>query len=999
MKLKKGILLLFSGLFVFSLMSAAVVSNKTTQAETGVLEECLIRDIYILNETLTIPEAEITYGNEKKLATESILVYPDGRAVNRQTNVLSVAGEYSVIYSADFDGRTVKAEKPFHVKDKLYTVGNEETSSVYYGVSDRYEELADKEGIVLNLARDDVFYFNKVIDLRNKTSMDGLLTFFAAPAEKETCDAQTVTICLTDAYDAENYIVVDIKNNSQLGTWADPVVYCTANAVGQPKSGMASADWCRQDSWAGTTIVFSLAGKPAEEYNQELGEDVFTFSMDYENRAVYGENTLIMDLDDAKYLDTLWQGFTTGEAYLSISASRYISSSTQLVITDINGEALDVNEFYGAEAPRITVDFAGYEEDALPNAVVGKPYTLYDYKAETLYGNIRKEGVAVYYGYNTLSPVICNITDGKFTPLREGNYTIVYYAEDSYGHVTSREVRIKAVQAGDLSVNIVGQTAEGKLGNEIIAMQALETENSFGNIDVTITADDGNGNVYNVDTTTYGFRPHYAGIYTVTVNVSDYIDTVKKAFQIEVKSSDIPYIGEEPILPAYFIKNAGYRLPEIGAVDYITGVPVAIETELIIKEDGGNEKLLTDTEYIVKANSYVDVIYRANRNGKTTQIVRTVPVVDVGYGDSLTLAKYFAEDKGVQSIQEEDFVRVTTTQDGAQTTFINAVNANEFYLIWKMAKEYTDFSCVDFILTDTEDKEKFIQFSFVRNGSVIDFVLNNKLTYRVTDSYDINNPENLEIRYLNDNLVVYPVRDRALSVSETANGEPFTGFHKAYVTIRFSGVKENAGIDIMSMNRQSFVNIDIDIFPPQLSVPSVSGEKALGERIELSGATILDVLDPAVTAHMYVKAPDGSFVQSEDGILLNGENDVTIGYAFTVNQYGEYTVYYSAKDTSGKNVEYSYFITVVDRTPPVITLKDVKTQFKSNEKITLAQATATDDLDENLTVNVFVKYPTGAMSMIQNEFKPTTRGVYEVIYTCYDSNNNFATVSYKFEVI
>lgn len=984
-------------------------ANKTT-VFAGELSDCLLRETYTLNENLEIPSASITYNGQTHSATESVLVYPDGKAVVRRSNVLSASGKYKVIYSTEFDGKTVKAEKSFKVTEKLYSVGDEEKSSVYYGSDKRYEDAADNIGICLSLAKGDTFYYNKVIDLNQKKAPDTILKFFAVPMEKGTCDAQTVNVRLTDAYDPENYVSIEIKNVSHLGSWADPVVYCTANAVGQPKSGMTTdattgEDWCRQNSWAGTVIITSLCATPSPYYYDKVGEDAFTVSMDYSERGVYGRcgnssSQLIMDLDEAKYLDTLWNGFTTGEAFLSISASRYISSAARYVITDINGDEINSSEFYSEENAKIDVDFGAYTEDSLPKAIVGKEYRIFDFRTSVATGKIVREGAAVYYDYYSASPVTCNLEDGKFIPKREGEYCIVYYAENSFGIMTKKIVKVRVEKREGLKVEISGKAAEGKLGDEIKVVNGITVSDGSGIVNVKLKAADGNGHSYTCDERTFAFRPKYAGAYTVEIEVSDYIETVKETFEVRVSATNSAYIQENPVLPKYFIKGATYKLPTLTAEEYKSGKPVIVPTEILISEDGKAEKKITGCDYKVEANKEVKVIYRSVNDGEKYEKQANVPVADVGYGGKITPSVYFLQDKGVVATQNEDSVTLSTENNDAETTFVNAVNGDEVYLVWRFNKNKSDFSRVAFIVEDSEDGSAYTEFAYVRNGRNVSFYINGAFAYKVSENYDINNPSNLEFRYVNSEKAVYPVRDRSLPVRSNLSGKPFNGFKKVYVTFRFSGVSGASGIDVSVFNRQGLVNAEKDFFAPQMAVKSVAGDRKYGDCVYLKGAVVADVLDPVVKSSLYVKAPSGKHVVAEDGTELDGTCDVSKDYSFIVSERGEYEITYFATDyLSGRTTTYSYGISVIDTVAPVIMLSDAKKEFKPNEKITVAKGTAIDDIDGETKVFVFIKYSSGKMTALNDNLIATEKGEYEIIYTSYDSAGNMAIITYKIKVV
>ena len=92
------------------------------------------------------------------------LVFPSGKATATETVVLSEAGQYELVFQADFDGAVISAKKSFVVKKTLLQVNNDGSSA------------AIEDGkIVVSLAPDDVFTYNAVVDLTAVSSETPLL--------------------------------------------------------------------------------------------------------------------------------------------------------------------------------------------------------------------------------------------------------------------------------------------------------------------------------------------------------------------------------------------------------------------------------------------------------------------------------------------------------------------------------------------------------------------------------------------------------------------------------------------------------------------------------------------------------------------------------------------------------------------------------------------------------------------------------------------------------
>lgn len=73
-----------------------------------------VAESYAYNSNFTIPSATISYNGEEVVATQSVIVFPNG-ATKTNTVRLDVEGEYTIIYYATVNGKTISAEKKFSV--------------------------------------------------------------------------------------------------------------------------------------------------------------------------------------------------------------------------------------------------------------------------------------------------------------------------------------------------------------------------------------------------------------------------------------------------------------------------------------------------------------------------------------------------------------------------------------------------------------------------------------------------------------------------------------------------------------------------------------------------------------------------------------------------------------------------------------------------------------------------------------------------------------------
>lgn len=147
-----------------------------------------------------------------------------------------------------------------------------------------------------------------------------------------------------------------------------------------------------------------------------IGDEFFEVRWDYAERRVYGTSSLICDLDESLFFTSLWDGFTTGEVYMSIHAEGYQNSLMNMVITDIGDRKLSDNVFCDVDAPTLTVDYADYTASTVPDAQLNRPYRVFDATAYDSRDGQLPVTTNVYYNYRSTSKARIPVDNGVFTP-------------------------------------------------------------------------------------------------------------------------------------------------------------------------------------------------------------------------------------------------------------------------------------------------------------------------------------------------------------------------------------------------------------------------------------------------------------------------------------------------------------------------------------------------------------------------------------------------------
>lgn len=950
---------------------------------------------YELNETLVIPQGTVSYNGETHEATSVSLLYPSGVAKSGDTHLLDEAGVYTVRYEASVEGKSVREEKTFRVNYDLFTSATGE-SAFGYGT---HAYAPKKEGLVVSVPNKDTLTANQIIDLTKLTKHDNIISFFFTPTNIGTADCNETQIVLTDVYDPNNYVTIRFRSLSKTdGVWADPQTYIAANWTGGPTIGASHVG----DKY-GYPIQASITGNKAA-----IGSQIWSISMDYANRQIWTPTTCmyssyvgkpIADLDDSTITRYTWDGFTTGEVYLSIRGAQYNASSLNLVITDIAGVNLTATTCADTTAPTIAIDTGDYAENALPNGKKGVPYKIFPATAHDAYaGGEVDVQASVYRNYGTKNQSEYSLKNGCFVPQYTGEYTILYRARDRFNNLSEKQVAVQVDgNSENLDFEVEGKAVTGVAGEKVTLLQGISVTGEEGTVSTRVTATIGD-KTYEADEN-FQIVSVYAGVYTVKVEVSDYLETKAETFEVTLSTSDKPAILQEFVFPAYFITGQKYSLPNGYGYDVRTAMPQEIPAKIYIVEDNGAEKEVTANAFTVKAKNSLLIIYRVTNGVQSTDKAYACAVRDVGFGDTLRVSEYFVCDGNVSVTAAAKNVSFTTRENNAQVAFINSAQMEEFVLKFNVDGSKNQFEKVNVYLIDSQDFSQCVKFTYGKGKTYTYFAVNDGQPFSIPSNFDGTSADAFMLDYNNEGRTVRPFASLSVNVDKTVTGEEFFGFtsNKAYITFEFVGVTGESSVILYSINNQSFFDFDIDFMAPQIFTNKQSGDVNPGDKVTVYGARSYDVLDNYCSLTLKVVSPSGSLVTSDDNVVLDTKCDATKDYLVTATEYGNYSVIFTAKDSSGNSVVFRYGFTVVEDEPPTVSVETTTAYGKVGQAVQIREATATDNVtaSDKLTVYVFVTAPDCVTTQINDtEFMPTKKGKYTVYYYCSDAMGNTSVVSY-----
>ena len=1041
---RAALILALAILFLLTAAAAVLPMGEAVKVHAATVQSPLESD-YPVGTQLQIPDAVLsgTVGDEpfEVDARPSYVLFPSGSAISASgTLTLSEIGLYTVYYSAAVEGQTVTASDVFTVNETLYSVGS--LSSVSYGKMpasaieivptemreqapfNTFDALAEREGIILGLANGETFRYNRMIDVSDNTAADNLVSMFPMPETYGYADADRITLRFTDAYNENNYVEIYIAWRDEYWQWSMVAVYAAPNGQ-TPASYETSSGtiWKGIGGWGGRYINSSWAWNFSGV--SDMSQAITNIRWDYAEQNIYaspsveGDSDSVAKLTDYSYFEQLFEGFTTGEAFLSITASNYRANALNLMIYEIDGHDLSASGFESTARPVLSVDTEGYETDALPRAAVGVPYKIFTASAVHAYDGEVPVEAQVWYNYHSDRSTIVESSGGSFIPSRPGSYSIVYTATDRAGHSVTQVLDIAADTQGEMTFDIIGAASQGEAGTNVKLFDRIDPVGARGRVtyaaEVTFAQ---TGEIYDVDAENDTFFPMRSGAYTVRVVCSDYVSDVAKEFTVTVVSGSTPFIVDEPIIPQYFIRGAAYSLPDLSGYVFSDGEPTEKVADLAVLGDGITPiSPNTDGKYAIGAYGSVTLRYAVTDGSRVSEPLEyVIPVIDTGYGgSSLQLDKYFypltGENSFLASLKETTEIVFRTDADHAAASdgraemqFINSVQARSFEFRFATLAGSTSMEAISIRLTDRQDAGNAIELVFTAEGSRTMVRVNGGTPYFLATSF--NNPANAyyTVRYSSaTKRIVFLSGDSTqnIEVPLALDGSAFEGFSgdMIYFSFAFEGVFGPAAVRVMRLNNQTFNNLESDIIAPEYMIENMRGERELGSTFTLPAASAADVLDPNVTLTLAVTC-GGEYVRSQDGVLLDGTNDPYRSYSFVLDSTETYTIRYSASDSNRTATAMQYTVSVRDFTRATITLPE---GYATSAHVGDTVTAANPSLSEQGDLVVYLGLPNGTITRFaasggQYRFTAAEEGIYTVFYTMIDARGNFITESYRIAV-
>ncbi len=1002
--------------FAMLLFSATfALGQKTAYADV----KAAYKTVYVGD---SIEAAEYTLADGVQ-AEGLTVVYPSGGIYGGESFVMEQAGCYEVTYYATVgEARVEETRNYIAIRKPQNLIIAEEGMEVGFGkyeVESPYELKKETYGAIVNFKAGQSITFGATIKTSDLTEDYDIFDLIAMPSVFKETDFERLTVHVIDADNPDNYVEIIIDSSNAVDGDGQ-VSYVRAGANGQQVGGWEGSTYHTVNY--GTAVEHSfraLARVGDNRSNHTISEHSLTLSIDHFSKKVYcgpASNTstdklLVNDLDDdANYKGNHWNGFTSDEVIVKITAGKFAKSSGAVLIKSFGGYdfSTDIDDEI---APQITVEYEDW--DKTPVAQVGKNFPVFPFTAKDALDAQVKTNVWVYYLDENGQKITVDCDGESFFVKYAGAYEIVYTAEDYSKNEAVEKVKILAMErTPNILIGIEESLIEAEVYQtvEIPLASEMQVFGGSGCLEVERVVYAPNQEILDVKNT---LQLTKIGEYKVVYTVTDYLGTVAYGvIEINATGTEQPKFVEEPIFESKLIKGFTYALPQFLVVETVAGEIVELPCKTYVNGDLKEGLFKADGEQ-------VEIRYVAEGATGTSEWTRVISVADTEDGKYKN--EYFYTEDEVEIVNEKAYLALHFAKD-SDLQFIKPLYAKGFGLTLSYAKETTQFTKMAIVLTDAKNRSLSVTAQLFYDS--VDDVWSMQLPgYKGKMAYTTSK-DLLTFACSADGTKIIDTSGVAIaSMLAYDNGEPFQGFSdELYLNIVFEEVKGASSIFIkqicnqtMGYSKSKLEKASDEIKPVILLDGSFVMRQALGAKAYIPTAKAFDVLSQISKFTITVESPKGAVL---------GEGDAGEPLDITLSEAGYYKVNYYAEDSNGNRETIPYTILVNDTTAPTLTVKNtLKDTYKVGSKVKIPTYSATDN-GENCYIQVTLILPNNEMRLLhysengevtslldkenelyesafkadKNTFIVNKKGVYTLRIVAYDEYYNTTIEEIAFEV-
>ncbi len=1043
MKVRNNWMIALAVILVAVLYLGSLGSVKVSAAEMLAEQPELLTD-YMLGETVTVPQSTLLIDGQEHPAM-AVVYQPDGTAVTDSQIVLTQTGIYTVQYKAKVNSWWYSECVQFNVTSQPLNITGSPSSTYSYNT--------DKDTIALNLAQRDSFNFNHPINLNGKTKNDALISMYVTSQEVNVRDFEKIVVVLTDAYDPTNKVYIRLMGDWANITRPDDFSSDDPNNIYRYSryQSYISANFDGSKTWSfwnwqsekheivsqyggGLAVYFSLCNEAnvregCQNMTQEqdlyiLSYDAATNSLYHLGATPYPTQRLIADLDDPEFFGGQFKGFTNNEVYISVYAED-VYTSANITVTDIayNGKLDD--KVVDSTVPALAVDCAPYAQDAVPAAIVGKPYNIYPATVRDI--NIYNSDITkeVFLNYGTENQVAVDLVDGAFIAAVAGEYTIVYTKIDAFGNVGKQIVAVTAVaDAQPIQLQVADFKAVAGVAQKIDVPLVLTSDTRTGRLTLTITAErnDTKETVYQGYLDEYepvAYRFMMAGQWQVSYTVADHTqsDTKTVVCQADAGTSLIYDRFEDLQIDKTILTGSTYYLPTVKVVSFTDTEAVYTDAKIKINYGDKWQPVVSNRFTVTEEMGDFLLITYYDENNPDCAIYGTRSITNIGANGSYQLGKLFNTENATLTATS-NYLSFTAERN-ASVEMITKQNAENLSLVFQLNSKGQSFRKLNILLTDSVDEDiqlritlenlaKPIESSYLPTSYSSMYLNGDTGTTLNLQAGFVDSQKYYGLSYANLTQTVSctDISDskNGLTATSCVNGDAFTGFPSGMVFISFEMEAAGASPELMlySVNSQSMSSFQEDFFSPAIAVKgSYASTYQINQTVSTVTAHGIDVINGFCNAQITVSRIDGGIVSTVDGRLLE-KLDATKSYDFIADKYGEYVVYYYSKDANGNtndSVYYSFYVEDVEK-PSIELVSGAQQTVWTGTEFVMPDLKVSDNRSTVLYPTAVIENPDGRRNAVSDEpYIFDMEGSYKVNIVVYDEEGNRAQISYYVEVV
>ena len=946
---------------------------------------------FSVGERLSLSSAYGFYKGENYVATGKA-VAPSGETKTfNDYLIFSEKGKYQITLSSEIAGET--AENTFTAE-----VGASLSSFVTNksGFSDPSEFInhenvknAPEKGLYLDCtAAESSFDYNGVIDLKKLGKAVPVISFTTNNAYGGNISVVEVT--LTDVYDAKKAVTVRFTRNSDVTAtslgYDNTLVRASFGSVSTAfnnyyplKTDAVAWDTTFYGFWRSAAHV-----NPDKKYSPAQNLYTMNFSFDYETNEIYSYGNFsrigrpdgnesgvkqwkIAELSSPS-LPVAFEGFTTGEVYLSFKVS---SGRGDIVIDTLGG----IN--YGSVSAR---DYATDTDVLIKNfdgsipAIVGKNYPVPNAESKFISSFTRK---VIFGGEETV------LTGDYFVPEKEGKYTLVYSGVNPFGVAAEKRVEFECLKSA-IPIEIIYDEEAARYG-EAYEIKTPVISGGHGKVVYEIFA--------NGESVSALEKIIVSGEETeIKIVASDELgNTAEKIFKIATEGDAVLFMVD---FPRTAIRGERFVFPQATVKYLATGEILSYEIFVsgVKAEDG----------FVMPDTNSATVEYRTEKGSKEFVLNLKSAEVKTG-GDALIF-------EGEASTTDEG-TRVKVTKDSPVISLPYKLSPNGLYFEFIVLADKLDFDAVSFKITGgngvsvkltVADIQKDYANFLVNGEDAAVRIEKRKQTFSSSASEGFAGKDYYAFSVLYEDFYKATLSGSAIQkyIEKDERGVKFSGFNcGVYADIILENVSESgAEIVITKISNQLFYSSSFDygdiVGPALFSKKFRLGNANVGKNYELdvSELSAFDVITGKASVTVTLTSPSG--------VKIYENTATTTAPEIVLTEIGVYLLRITAKDGGNVVTNANYRFSVEDGSAPeLIVSEELAKTAKVGDKIKLPAASCMDETAAK--VKVVVTRPDGKVDIIEGganfevtEYEIKRAGTYRITYLAEDEYGNVSVKNF-----